>query len=233
MKKNIFVYLIATFTLLFSSCLNTETEITLNKNGSGTYMLTKDFSETINMLSALGSDSNDKLDSLKLAIQNDGIQQSIKAGVFPGISNVIDYKTEEYVSKFSVDFASLDALNSFLAALDGDTNTLNSDMEEVKSYWAYKMKGKKFIVEKISLGKEEKEEEEENENNLGVDIKEMMKETLASFNQKTIVHFPRNIKKIYSDYGFQEADGKTVVVSVPLDVTMDDAKAAEFCVKLK
>ena len=55
MKK--LIYLTATsFVILFSSCLDTEEKISINNDGSGTYVMTMDMAKMMSMLSAFGGD---------------------------------------------------------------------------------------------------------------------------------------------------------------------------------
>jgi hypothetical protein len=53
MKKTLYL-LLTSFTILFTSCLDTEEKITLNEDGGGTYTITMDMAKMMGMMSAFG-----------------------------------------------------------------------------------------------------------------------------------------------------------------------------------
>jgi len=101
--------------VLMSSCVDIFDELVIHSNGSGTYKYTLNMSASkvkINSILALDSIEGQRVPSLD-EIKNKIALYKTKLGEKEGISNVtVDANYDDFVFKFSCDFASVNALQT-------------------------------------------------------------------------------------------------------------------------
>lgn len=137
--KTLAILLAATFT--FTSCIEMKEKIVFNKKGGGTYTMTMNMTEMVNLINSMeeekGSDPSMSEGAKEFA---QGFADSMKdidtkISAVEGITNVQKISNEaEYTFGYSFDFESTEALNNVML-------TMSDDAESVEGLFIYGKKG--------------------------------------------------------------------------------------------
>ncbi|MEM6297765.1 MAG: hypothetical protein AAF740_03650 [Bacteroidota bacterium] len=118
-------------TLMFSlsSCFDIKEEITINKNGSGTYAFELDMSEMITMLESMknmtdSTATEEEEDDDLLKKMSDGTNEKLQAlESINGISNVKDSsEPEKGIARYQFNFKDIESLNAAYQAMSKDSS---------------------------------------------------------------------------------------------------------------
>lgn len=239
--RSLWVILLAAITLSASGCLHIIEEVTVNKNGSGTYKLTIDMAEVKNMMNMLkdmgdeaGEDNEEEETSgaeTDNAMANLGSELSNVTGLLKkvqGLSNIKEIQdTSVYLFGYSFDFANQESLNKAL-------KIINKEKYETKTEEVFRFKGKSF--ERLNVGdigaqmQKAMSESEDEENT------EMIKMFFSDMTYQQIYHFPDMIVKKSSNKLSEISDnGRTLSITLkPFDEEQQKQKASvATVVKLK
>lgn len=204
MQKIIYFCFVLVLTISFSSCFNFTEEITLKKNGSGSFKRTIDMSEMMSMLATFMPDS--LKETMDLGKNLDVNEMKSKFIGMNGISNVQSFSDKAGIVEVSFDFKNIDALNKAIATGGG------SDMAalgETSDKYTFK---KHCISRKSTLSGEGSSE-------LGGFNIEENKEMLEMFNPPTyklVYHLPANAKRVKAREKDAKVskDGQTVSIEL-------------------
>jgi hypothetical protein len=229
--KNLKILLLTLFSSIFlTNCLHITEELTLKKNGSGTYKLNFDMSEVKSMMAMMagmqpvkdstmtdstanGAAAEDPMGGggqmAEMGKQLTDVAASLK-GV-KGISNISEINdTATYQFGYTFDFADDIALNKAL-------KIIGKDKYESNNAETYKFDGKKF--ERLAVGdfgaeiKKQLSQEEDNAEEGAESQMEMLKMFFADMTYKQIYHFESNVKKSSNELSEVSEDTKTVTIS--------------------
>ncbi len=242
---------LAAVTFLLSGCLHIVEEVTINKNGSGSYKMTMDMNEMKSMLDALksmgDSEEEEKENSEKeevtvevedgegensmaqLGTELSSVSNSLRG--IEGISNVKEINdTSTYVFGYSFDFQNIEALNKAI-------RIINREKYDTKVEEAFRFKGGTFErLNAADIGEQFKKtladaEEESEEGNM-----DMMKSFFSSMTYKQIYRFPGSqIKKSSNPLSEMSSDGQAVTILIkPFDEEQQKKKpSVATVVKIK
>ncbi|MCC6460128.1 MAG: hypothetical protein IT260_06640 [Saprospiraceae bacterium] len=247
--KNLFLLALAVGSMSLTSCLHILEEVTVKKDGSGTYKMTLDMSEIKSMMEMfkgmapdslsgdstgvdmeIDSDSGDNGMS-EMGQQLSGVASSLKG--ISGLNNVKEINdTTSFNFGYSFEFANVDALNKAMKVINKEK--YDSKVDEV-----FKFNGKSF--ERLAtgdLGEEIKKALAENE---GEDADaeggmEMMKNFFTDMTYKQVYHFPdREVKKSSNSLSELSDNGHTLTITLkPFDEEQQKQKVnVGTVVKLK
>ncbi len=197
MKKIIRTFLFATLVFTATSCLDILEEITLNKDGSGTYVTAYDIAKFVDTYASLDStgqamkDTKKSLDSTFEVLKN-------KVASINGVSAVYLDKSEKNVNKLRLNFTNINVLNEVLN-LD---KKVASDMN-LYSQSKGKLTRKDGGVNSSLFG----DDEEQNE---------MMDLFLSDIKYRIIYNLPNAVKKMKNEDATLSTDKKTVTLEVSL-----------------
>ncbi|MDX2248289.1 MAG: hypothetical protein SF052_16015 [Bacteroidia bacterium] len=187
-----------------TSCLNIVEEIFLKKDGSGSYTVSVDMNEMMNMMQGLMTQEqmgeNDMFSQMDSTIQ----ETLVQLRQVDGLSNV-SHKAEGYKFSISYDFTSVEALNN--ATKNGsvtpgmDFNSSSSD----NFTWS------KGLFERANPPLGDLMEDEEFAANF-----EMAKMFMSGASYKTIYHLPGKVSKMENEKARLSPDKKTVTLDVQL-----------------
>ena len=213
MKKFLIRLLLIVTPFFATACLELEEEISLNKDGSGTYSMTIDMNEMMEMLQGLLSEEQLAETGGGMG-QMDSTMESTAETLrsTDGISNV-RHKTENYRYSLSYDFSNIDVLNSTSSSSFGSQLNLGMGSDEDERYeWSPK------TFERLPISLENLLDEAGEENEQAIEMAKMM---LGDASYKMIYHMPGKVKKISNDQAELSEDKKTVTLSVPLIELME------------
>ncbi len=253
-KKLLLWLTFAVAPLLFSGCLHIVEEVTVKKDGSGTYKLTLDMSEMKAMLDALkemgnSNDEEENTDDNSVAEEpSDGeeegkqedsvtqlgttlstVAQSLR--VLTGLSDIREFSdTVTYLFGYSFQFANIEALNKAI-------RVINREKYENKVDETFRFKGGNFerlnaadIGEQFKMMLTAVEEEDDSGNT------EMARAFFASMTYKQVYFFPdAKVKKSSNPLSELSGDGqKVTIVLKPLDEEQQKKKpSVATTIKLK
>lgn len=240
--RNLFLLILAAVSLSLTSCLHILEEVTVKKDGSGSYKMTLDMGEVKNMMEmfkGMGQDSaalegvdvNETTDSGmgEMGQQLSSVAQSLK-GV-AGLTNVKEINdTTAFNFGYAFDFVNIDALNKAM-------KLINKEKYDTKVDQVFKFSGKNF--ERLStgdLGEEIKKALAENEDADAEGSMDMVKSFFADMTYKQVYHFPdRVVKKSSNDLSEISDNGHTLAITLkPFDEEQQKKKlSVGTVVKLK
>jgi hypothetical protein len=249
MKKILFS-LFAGFAILFTSCLDTTQEITLNDDGSGTYVNTNDMGKILTIAKNMGSASTDKMPqqaidtSFSFASTADSIpglsaeeKELLKKG---SIHIKMSVEDEKFTTVMNFPFSTLGDISKFnrlsgkmmMESLKGKMPTqmpMGSDaMPESSSFDDY------YTLEfsngelKKKLNKEKYADVEKDEFLNGMKQAGAMGIPVIS---TYIINLPRPAEKVEGKNVKLSEDKKKVTVSSTMDDFYDNPEALEFKIK--
>ncbi len=238
--------------LLFTSCLHIVEEITVKKDGSGSYTMTIDMSEVKSMMDALksmGEQTDEEKSSdqpeeaneedaqettednsmLQMGTELSSVANSLRG--IAGLSNVREINdTSTYLFGYSFDFANIEVLNKAIRIINREK--YDSKVEE-----AFRFKSGNFErLNAADIGEQFKKtltevEEEDEEGNA-----DMVKAFFSSMTYKQVYRFPdARIKKSSNPLSELSSDGQSVTILLkPLDEEQQKKKpSVATVIKLK
>lgn len=227
--------IVAILAFSLTSCFDLKEEVTINSDGSGSFIQTIDMGNNPMMQMALNMQSDSAKNEDKGMNKMDSTMQEAKAKLsqVKGISNVKTASSTEGL-KYTImyDFADIDALNR---AVNAGKEDKGGDVKMMQKTYSFK-KGEFTKSNNFSMGSndidlseifggekgdEEKTDEEKQQ------IKQMMQMFFGSANYTYIVHVPTKVKS-YSNKSNTSVseDGKTLTMSIPFLELIDEEKKA-------
>lgn len=239
--KNIFrrfcsFFIIPILVLSLTSCFDLKEEITINKDGSGSFIQTIDLGNNPMMQMALNMQSDSAKNEGNAMNKMDSTLQETKAKLsqVKGISNIKTASSAEGL-KFTImyDFEDVDALNK---AVNASKEEKEGELKVIQKQYSFK-KGEFTRINFFSMGEngmdmseimggkkgdddaEQTDEEKEQ-------MKQMMQMFFGTANYTYIVHVPNKIKSYSNKQNTTlSEDEKTLTMTIPfLDLMQDDKK---------
>ena len=208
--------------LIFSGCFDMTEEITVNKNGSGTYKGKIDIRKTVETLRSFMPE-----DSLK---NNKGLDTvgSIWKGIdsIPGITEFKEGKEADYVYTVSFRFANMTALNAAL-----NKNKSDKSKERYKDLFAFSPGSFSRKDSTFDMAESMKGADSENMSDSAKEAMSMIKAFMGDMKVTEIYHFPGKVSSYTNKGAILSPDGKTLTLSV--NVMDDDPKARSLSNEVK
>ncbi len=202
MKKIINTLLIAASVFTMTACFDITEEITVNKNGSGTYMSVTDaskLSEQLQMLAAMDT-TGQLIPKMKFTLDSSFNENFKQYATLKGVSKIKVDTSKAYVYKVTLDFADIDALNA----------VMNVDKKEAAQKNLYTWsKGKLTRKDSGIGGMGEMDMEDEQQ-------KEMAKGMLKDMKYSIIYHLPKKVSGMTNKEAKLSDDKKTVTLECSL-----------------
>jgi len=245
MKK---IVVLALSLLLFTSCQITE-EITFQEDGSGTYNLKIDMGQMLAMTKEMNK-NKDSLQPEKKPEKKDTIMKF--SDIFKKNKDSIKRLTKEerellaalkdaYI-QINMDEAKSQMLMQYVVPFKKteDLNNINEKLQKLNSLNKKKQKGandfeKLFNNEKVSyvfnkrtfrrIVTPETNKKKDSVQDQG------FKKMLDAFQFRMVYHFPYKIKSVSYKDALIKADGKTLIIEVPMDKLAENPKLLDFEVK--
>jgi len=228
------IILLLAFSL--TSCFDLKEEITINSNGSGSFIQTIDLGDNpmIQMALNMQSDSTQNADLGMTKMDSTLAETKAKLSQVKGISNIKTASSNEGL-KYTImyDFADIDALNRAVNAAkeqkEGQVKIMQKQYSfkkgELTRANAFSMGDNGMDMSEVMGGKkgndnaEQTEEEKEQ-------TKEMMQLFFGGANYTYIVHVPQKIKSYSNKENTTVSeDEKTLTMTIPfLDLLEEDKK---------
>lgn len=240
--KNLYFLIIALFAMTFVSCQFTE-EITINKNGSGTYKLNVDMGGMISTMNGMSQNDSikeepEKLDSIVnfsdiLEAKKDSISQLSEAdkAVINAIKDMkmriqVDEEKGVMLMDFILDFKNISEIDDIKRKLE-KANQLqeNKGKEEVaienhEIHYSYNKKKFTRSVVMKELSAEEQEQFEASQKQANT--------FLSGSKYKLIYNFPKKIQKVsYKDAQFSD-NRKSLIIVVEMDSLTKNPQLLDF-----
>jgi hypothetical protein len=206
MRKIINALLFAASIFTMTACFDITEDITINKDGSGTYISTTDASkltEQLSMLAAMDT-TGALMPKLKYSLDssfsaNFGQYASIK-----GVSNVKIDTSKEFTYKVTLDFKNIETLNA----------VINVDKKEEGQKNLYAWSKGKLTRKDSGAGMGDMAMEDEQQ-------KEMAKSMLKDMKYKIIYRLPKKVSGMTNKTATLSSDKKTVTLECSLLDIMD------------
>jgi hypothetical protein len=206
--KKMFRYLLlaVTLTTTLSSCFEITEEVTVNKDGSGTYTSIMDatkLSEQMQMLAAFDT-TGEMVTKLKYSLDSTFTETYKKYATVKGISKVVADTSKPYIYKVTMAFKDVDALNQ----------AVNMDKKDdgIKNLYTWK-KGQ-LTRKDFALNLDDMKMEDESQ-------KEMAKSMLEGMKYTIIMTLPGNVKSCSNKEAKISDDKKKVTLACNLLDVMD------------
>jgi hypothetical protein len=201
MKKKFWLPLIACFSLSLSGCLDILEEITIKKDGSGTFVNKMDASKAAEMIAAMSAlDSTGQMGAqMKFTFDSIFNAEWQKYKKVAGISNIKMDTSQPFVYQISMDFENINALNNAMVVgkeeIDGMKNlfTFEKGLFERKDH----MTG--FDMGKI-MGENDSDES----------TKEMTRNLMKDMTYSMVYNLPNTVKSLSNSSATLTEDKKTV-----------------------
>jgi hypothetical protein len=201
--KNVIKVFFATLLLLsMTACFDITEEVTVSKDGSGSYSQTMDASqlaEQLKMFAAMDT-TGEMIPKMKWGIDSALREGWNKFATVKGVSKLTIDTSKEFVYKVSFDFKDMAALNG----------ALNLDKKDEKDKNAYSWEKGKISRKDVSF----------NLNDLGMDgageQKDMMKTMLTDVKYTMIFNLPNAVKNVMNKEASLSDDKKKVTHKVSM-----------------
>jgi hypothetical protein len=207
MKKIINTLLVAVSVFTMTACFDITEDVTINKDGSGTYVSITDaskLSEQLSMLAAMDT-TGELIPKMKFSLDSSFAENFKQYAAIKGVSKIKVDTSKEYVYKVTLDFANIDALN-------GVINVDKKDAAQKNLYsWS---KGKLARKDSGIGGMGEMDMEDDQQ-------KEMAKSMLKDMKYSIIYHFPKKVSGMTNKEAKLSSDKKTVTLECSLLDVMD------------
>lgn len=194
------------------SCLEIQEEVSLNKDGSGSYLMAIDMSEMMEMLQGMMSGNEEVMEQAGMGKMDSTLQESAnKLREIAGISKV-KHSVEGFSFSIGYDFASISALNSAqgesssIGALGAGIDPIGGGGED--NYGLNKRIFSRAPAPIADLMEGMNEEE--------ASSIDMVKMFLGEASYTMTYHMPGKVKSTTNELSEIQADGKTVVTEVPM-----------------
>jgi hypothetical protein len=206
MKKIMNALLLAASVFTMTACFDITEDITINKDGSGTYVSTTDaskLSEQLGMLAAMDT-TGELIPKLKYSLDSSFSANFGQYAAIKGVSKVKVDTSKAYIYKVTLDFTDINALN-------GVINVDKKDAAQKNLYtW---VKGKLTRKDSgIGMGEMGMEDEQQ---------KEMAKSLLKDMKYTIIYHLPKKVSGVTNKGAKLSDDKKTVTLECNLLDIMD------------
>lgn len=226
--------LVAILAIFLTSCFDLKEEVTINKDGSGSFIQTIDLGNNPMMQMALNMENDSSQNEEKGMNKMDSTlaQTKEKLSKVKGISNIKTAASTEGL-KYTImyDFSDVDALNAALNAAkeqkEGEVKLMQKQYSFKKGEFnrinAFSMGNDKMDLSAIMGGKEEGKEQTEGEKE---QMKQMMQMFFGGANYTYIVHVPNQVKSYSNkENATISEDKKTLTMTIPfLDLMNEDKK---------
>jgi hypothetical protein len=250
MKKIFFVILSATV-LLLGGCLVTSEEITINEDGTGSYVNTSDMSSAIAIAKNMGGAGQDKLPVQKMdssvllssiADKIEGLTEQEKQLMKKGTMDIkMSLEDEKFITSMNFSFSSLDEISQFnklagkmmMESLktqmpEGIPMGMGNEMPAISSVEDY------YKIE-FSNDKLEKKLDKDKYANVASDQMLQRMKQAAEFgipvSHTYIINLPRPVEKAEGKKIKLSEDKKRITVTTGLDDFFDNPESLEFKVK--
>ncbi|TAE47637.1 MAG: hypothetical protein EAZ89_17345 [Bacteroidetes bacterium] len=218
------VGLFAALLLVCTGCFDIKEEITLQKNGSGTYVMSVDMTGLMSMMESMGGGATEGVPDPMHAMDS---TMEVQAEAMRGLKGVskVSHKREGYVITYSYDFENFDALNeaSELNNAGGGMGT-ESFTQGVKYNWTSKSFERVTPDIQALLG----EQDEETKSAM-----DMMKMFLGEAKFTLIYHLPGPAKKVSSKTAQISGDKRTVTQEMKLLDMMEGNESGDLKISFK
>ncbi len=240
--KNLHLFLITLFALVLTSCQFTE-EITINKNGSGSYKLNVDMGGMMSTMNGMSKNDSikkepEKLDSIIsfkdiLEAKKDSIAQLSDAdkAVINALKDMkmrmrVDEEKGVMLMDFMIDFKKISDLDNIRQKLEKANQIQdnkgkekqNIENHEIRYSYNKKRFSRSVIMKELSTEEQEEFEASQKQANM----------FLSGSKYKLIYNFPKKIKKInYSDAQFSD-NRKTLIIEIEMDSLTKNPKLLDF-----
>lgn len=236
MKKILILALTGILCLSLTSCIDFLEEITINKDGSGSYYLELNMEKAMEKLAAmmpeekqaemkekgfLKEDDKRELDSLAQVVRE---QYGVES---------FEYKAEGLNVQFSFDFENINQAYQTMNTVFG-----NSDEEGSSklggmggSYMSMEQKGKKVLFSRYSPKKEETVSDEDDEESEKMEA--MFMNFMEGGTYESVINFPSKVKVSGNKYASLSDDKKTVIIRASLTDLMENNDIGDFNAKYK
>ncbi|WP_375560969.1 hypothetical protein ACE193_00015 [Bernardetia sp. OM2101] len=243
--KNIFkrfysLFLVATLAILLTSCFDLKEEITINKDGSGSFIQTIDMGSNpmiqmaLNMQSDSAKNANKDMNKMDSTME----ETKVKLSKIKGISNIkTASSTEELKYTIMYDFADIDALNRAInTAEKNKEGEEKGELKVMKKLYSFK-KGQLTKANLFSMGDsgmdmselmgDKKENGTEQTEEEKAQMKQMLQMFFGNANYTYIVHVPNKVKSYSNKKNTTVSeDGKTLTMTIPfMELLQEDKKA--------
>lgn len=237
-RRNVLRLLLAFF-LLFSltGCFEISEEITLKKNGSGTYAFTLDMSQIVSMAKAFeeaAKDSTDTEEEKNTKGKDEELFADSEEGLaeleaVAGITNVTQKAdSEEGILSFSFDFRDIDALNAAFKAMSKNSEegkALKTDVFAYKKGKLVRKPAENFMVDNIVSSAAEGAGGDDSQS-------EMVKSMFKSGKYTLRIKVPRKVRKFDNEVG-NIINENEVLMEVSLDQLMEHSEYIDYTLKYK
>ena len=197
MKKIINSLLFAAIVLTMSACFEITEEVTVNKDGSGSYTNIMDatkLSEQMQMIAAFDS-TGQMVPKLKYTLDSTFAETFKKYAQLKGVSKVVADTSKPYIYKVSLNFTDVTALNEVI--------NLDKKDDAMKNVYAWK-KGQ-LTRKDFALNLDDMKMEDESQ-------KEMAKSMLEGMKYTIILNLPGKVKNSTNKQAKISNDQKTVTL---------------------
>jgi hypothetical protein len=206
MKKIINALLFAASVFTMTACFDITEDITINKDGSGTYVSTTDASkltEQLSMLAAMDT-TGELMPKLKYSLDSSFTANFNQYAALKGVSKVKIDTSKEFTYKVTLDFANITTLNE----------VINVDKKEDAQKNLYAWSKGKLTRKNSGAGMGDMAMEDEQQ-------KEMAKSMLKDMKYKIIYHLPKKVSGMTNKQATLSSDKKTVTLECSLLDIMD------------
>lgn len=234
-RKFYSLFLIAFLAISLTSCFDLKEEVTINSDGSGSFIQTIDLGNNPMMQMALNMQSDSAKNANKEMNKMDSTLEETKEKLskVKGISNVrIATATEGMKYTVMYDFADVDALNR---AINASKEEKEGQVKVMQKQYSFK-KGEFTRANSFSMGDNgmdmseimggKKDDDENQTEEEKAQMKQMMQMFFGGANYTYIVHVPNQVKS-YSNKANTtiSEDQKTLTMTIPfLDLMQEDKK---------
>jgi hypothetical protein len=206
MKKIMNALLIAASVFTMTACFDITEDITINKDGSGTYVSTTDaskLSEQLGMLAAMDT-TGELIPKLKYSLDSSFSANFSQYAAIKGVSKVKVDTSKAYIYKVTLDFINIDALNG----------VINVDKKDAAQKNLYSWVKGKLTRKDSGVGMGEMGMEDEQQ-------KEMAKSLLKDMKYTIIYHLPKKVSGMTNKEAKLSDDKKTVTLQCSILDIMD------------
>ena len=206
MKKIMNALLIAASVFTMTACFDITEDITINKDGSGTYVSTTDaskLSEQLGMLAAMDT-TGELIPKLKYSLDSSFSANFSQYAAIKGVSKVKVDTSKAYIYKVTLDFTDINALNG----------VINVDKKEDAQKNLYSWVKGKLTRKDSGVGMGEMGMEDDQQ-------KEMAKSLLKDMKYTIIYHLPKKVSGMTNKEAKLSDDKKTVTLQGSILDIMD------------
>jgi hypothetical protein len=231
MKKHFLIALLAILCLSLTSCIDFLEEITINKDGSGSYFMEINMEKAMEKLAAMMP--QDKQAEMKekgfLKEEDireiDSLSQVLQEKI--GVQN-FQFKNEDLALHFSFDFDNIhQAYEAMETMFNQEEGAPGPGLGTIgNSVMHLEQKGRKYLFNRFTPAKvdsDDRGEEDTMEN-----MEAMMGPMLEGGTYESIIHFPAKVKVSGNKQASLSKDKKTVIIRTDLKELFDNQNVADF-----